>query len=155
MIIFARHPKNVLQAAPSVNMADGWETARHVDRPPILLVNQSGLLNVSGSDWAIFKMGAVGKVHHVVIETIHFKGNYPESVQIEGCLLLEGQSSDDEMLESAKYKIVVPRSKLGPNASHTFMAVESLQAVDCIKVTIFPDGGISRLRVSGKPILTA
>ncbi|CAN0282827.1 unnamed protein product, partial [Scytosiphon promiscuus] len=64
-------------------MGDGWETARKADRPAILELGEDGLVKAPGSDWAILRLGVVGEVDRLVVDTNHFKGNFPESVLVE------------------------------------------------------------------------
>lgn len=68
-------------------MADGWETARRLDRPEIIEANDDGTLKVPGEEWAIFKLGYPGKIEKICVDTAHFKGNFPDSVKIEGAFL--------------------------------------------------------------------
>ena len=77
------HPRNLIQPGRGVNMGDGWETARKITRPPVLVVDpSSGLVQGLGSDWAILELGTAGVVSKIEIDTAHFKGNYPESCQV-------------------------------------------------------------------------
>lgn len=68
-------------------MADGWETARRLDRPEIIEANDDGTLKVPGQEWAIFKLGYPGRIEKICVDTAHFKGNFPDSVKIEGAFL--------------------------------------------------------------------
>lgn len=68
-------------------MADGWETARRLDRPEIIEANDDGTLKVPGQEWAIFKLGYPGRIKKICVDTAHFKGNFPDSVKIEGAFL--------------------------------------------------------------------
>lgn len=65
-----------------VNMGDGWETARRMDRPPVLECDETGNLTQKGNEWAVMQLGMPGEVSSVVIDTAHFKGNFPESVKV-------------------------------------------------------------------------
>lgn len=62
----------------------GWETARRKDRPA-RLTNE--LLENFGGEWAIYRLGHAGVVEKVVIDTNHFKGNYPHSFTLEGAYI--------------------------------------------------------------------
>lgn len=78
-------PSNMLQPGRGVNMGDGWETARHPSRPGIVEVDpKTGLSKSDLSDWAILELGSPTKcINRLVIDTCHFKGNFPESVCVE------------------------------------------------------------------------
>jgi allantoicase len=70
------------------NFVVGWETARHPNRPGILAMKQgSTLLDIPLSDWAVLKLGkeAANGVARAIIDTKHFRGNFPESAMLEGC----------------------------------------------------------------------
>ena len=60
----------------AVNMGDGWETARRLDRPAVLVADQAGILQVPGHEWAVFRLGLRGTPSHIIIDTNHFKVNY-------------------------------------------------------------------------------
>lgn len=83
------HPSNLIKVSRGKNMGDGWETARRLDRPSVLKLDEKGNLNVTGSEYAIFRLGAKGTVEKVVIDTNHFKGNFPDRIQIDGALVDE------------------------------------------------------------------
>jgi allantoicase len=123
---------NVIMPGRATNMGDGWETRRR--RGP-------------GYDWAIVRLGTSAVVSKVEIDTNHFKGNYPESASLEGCLV---PSSSLQALGSAVWTEILPRTRLKPHHRH-FFARELATAgpVSHVRLNIFPDGGISRLRVYG------
>mmetsp|Transcript_64976 Transcript_64976/g.89263 ORF Transcript_64976/g.89263 Transcript_64976/m.89263 type:complete len:411 (-) Transcript_64976:361-1593(-) len=157
-------PGNLIGIGRGVNMGDGWETARHPDRPSILrlIANQEdGLLDVPGSDWSVLCLGVPGIVHKIEIDTAHFKGNFPESCKIDACLV-DDSTSDATILESAKddttapsnvvWMPLLPRTKLGADRVVTFELPESSKSViSHVRLTMLPDGGISRLRLWGLP----
>ena len=117
----------------ATNMGDGWETKRR--RGP-------------GFDWAIVRLGAPGLVSKIEIDTNHFKGNYPDSASLEGCL---AANSSPDALASASWRTILPQTKLSANKRH-FFSGKQLQpggAVSHVRLNIFPDGGVSRLRIHG------
>jgi allantoicase len=113
---------------------DGWETRRR--REP-------------GHDWAIVRLGAPGIVRGVVIDTAWFNGNYPPFASIEGCAV-EGYPSPAE-LQSATWACLLPRSPLAGDARNSFK-VSYEARVTHIRLSIYPDGGVARLRVHGSPV---
>jgi allantoicase len=132
--MFFGHRHNLIMPGPAVNMSDGWETRRR--RGP-------------GHDWAIIKLGSPGRLRRVEVDTTHFKGNFPESCSLEACS--EAGSSADKLTELAvSWTNVLPRTKLQAHTRHLF-AQELLDAgkVTHLRFNIFPDGGVSRLRVYG------
>ncbi|GCB72171.1 hypothetical protein scyTo_0001856 [Scyliorhinus torazame] len=149
------HPKNIIGIGRSNVMSDGWETARRLDRPPVLKADDQGILQVPGCEWAVFKLGHPGIIIHVEIDTSHFKGNFPDSCKIEGCAISpeeEKQRITMKWKESLrlKWELLLPITKLKPHQQH-FYSIEMKDIVTHVRLTIKPDGGISRLRLLGHP----
>ncbi len=116
-----------------INMGDGWETARR--RGP-------------GNDWVILALGQAGTIERVEVDTAHFKGNYPDRVSLE---VANFANNEDAHNDSDQWRTLLPESKLSMDQQHFFES--ELQAVGAIthaRVAIFPDGGISRLRLFGR-----
>ena len=123
---------NMIMPGRARNMGDGWETRRR--RGP-------------GHDWAIVRLGAPGRITRVEIDTNHFKGNYPDSASLEGCFA-PGASLD--ALGAAAWSELLPQTKLKPHHRHFFAREPPPHdRVSHVRLNIFPDGGISRLRVHG------
>jgi allantoicase len=105
-------------------MSDGWETKRR--RGP-------------GHDWVIIKLARRGQIRRVEVDTAHFKGNFPESCSLEACHDL-----------SAPWSTVLPRTKLQAHTRHFFdHELLDTGVASHLRFSIFPDGGVSRLRVYG------
>jgi allantoicase len=148
------HPRNMLLTRQIENIGDGWETARRLDRPDIITENAEGFLESPGREWAAFRLGIPGKVIKVQVDTTCFKGNFPDSCKVEGCLL--PADGDEKLLladsGSVGWKTLVPQNKLGPHKSHVFIVdAKDGEKVSHVKLTIAPDGGVARLRVWGIP----
>jgi len=113
---------------------DGWETRRR--RTP-------------GHDWCIVRLGVPGIVRGIIVDTTHFKGNYPESCSLEACSA--PAQSTLEALEAAAWQELVSMTRLrgdGPNA----LAVDQAWRATHMRLRIFPDGGVARLRVHGEAL---
>lgn len=125
---------NLILPGRSLNMGDGWETRRR--RGP-------------GHDWCIVRLGAAGLIGKIEVHTTHFKGNYPESFRLEACLA--DRDAPLETLESAQtsWWEIVPRTKLGPDRCHRF-PVSKPKPASHARLSIFPDGGVARLRLYGR-----
>jgi len=134
--MFFGHRHNLIMPGRAANMSDGWETKRR--RGP-------------GHDWVIIKLGAAGQIKRVEVDTSHFKGNFPESCSLEACHVA-GSATADLSDPSLPWNNVLSRTKLQAHTRHVF-SDELLQAsmVTHLKFNIFPDGGVSRLRVFGLP----
>jgi allantoicase len=131
---------NMIMPGRARNMGDGWETRRR---------RGSGVDPITGlrADWAVVRLGAPGIVHRIEIDTSHFKGNYPESASVDGCL--RPGATLDELL-AARWTPVLSREPLGPNRRQVFTSeITPAGPVSHVRLNIFPDGGISRLRVYG------
>jgi allantoicase len=123
---------NLIMPGRAKNMGDGWETRRR--RGP-------------GHDWSIVRLGAPGVVMRVEIDTTHFKGNYPERASLEGCF---SPAVSLEELAAASWQEILPSAPLEPHHRHTFSTeLRRIGVVSHVRLNIFPDGGISRLRVYG------
>jgi allantoicase len=115
---------------------DGWETRRR--RSP-------------GHDWAIIRLGAPGIVKGVVIDTAYFTGNYPERAGIEAAHV-EGTPSAEWLAGSeVQWEPLLIESQLKGNTTNEFQ-VDSKRRVTHLRLNIFPDGGVARLRVYGEVI---
>ncbi|KAI9911610.1 hypothetical protein PsorP6_009327 [Peronosclerospora sorghi] len=117
-------------------MAGGWETARKVTRPAILTSNPStGLLEVPGKDWVVLKLGHLGVIHQVEVDTYHFKGNFPESCIIYGTRYFGDLCHDDKSSKETgiKWEVVLPRAKLIAHKQHYFSFVDG-------NVNLIPNG---------------
>jgi allantoicase len=113
---------------------DGWETRRR--RTP-------------GHDWAIVRLGAAGVIRGVVVDTAHFTGNYPPFAAVEACGV-DGYPSPDE-LTAADWVTIVPRAALGGDSRNAF-AVDVPYRFTHVRLSIYPDGGVARLRAHGEPV---
>ncbi|KAG7398842.1 hypothetical protein PHYBOEH_010356 [Phytophthora boehmeriae] len=147
------HPRNLMAPGRSKNMSGGWETARKVTRPAILTADpKTGLLHVPGKDWVVLKLGHLGVIQQIEVDTNHFKGNFPESCVLYGTRFY----GDEELLKTGtlKWKVLLPRVKLQAHKQHYFSVVDNTATlipggVNYVKLEMFPDGGISRLRLLG------
>src|SRR5215472_11075164 len=117
---------------------DGWETRRR--REPA---------GDGQGDAAIVRLGCGGVVRRVVVDTSWFTGNYPPEVSVEVCGA-EGYPSPAE-LAGAPWTTLVPRSPVAGDARNAF-EVEPGHRATHVRLTIYPDGGVARLRVYGEPV---
>ncbi|XP_001605000.1 probable allantoicase isoform X1 [Nasonia vitripennis] len=141
------HPDTLLVPGPPKGMHDAWETARRLDRPPEIQVDDSGFMQINGEEWATLLLEKAVYVHYIEVDTRFFKGNCPDNVKIEGTYLEPGQD-----LKSASWDIILNRTKLMPNQSnglkHPFIELIN-RPINHVKVIIAPDGGIARVRIYG------
>ncbi len=131
------NPWALLAPGRGVNMGDGWETRRR--REP-------------GNDWIIVQLGIPGDIERIEVDTAHFKGNFPDSCSIQAALVDDG-TDQSVITQSMFWDELLGRSKLGMDAVHEFdgNAVAALGPVSHVRFNVFPDGGVSRLRLFGRP----
>ena len=126
---------NILEKHEPINMADGWETRRR--REP-------------GNDWGIVALAKPATVDEIVIDTKFFKGNYPDTFSI--CTTCIDEPDDKTLIEqSNSWDQLISRKKLEMNQIHVFKKSELLHQdpITHIRIDIFPDGGIARLKLIG------
>jgi len=123
---------NLIMPNRGANMGDGWETKRR--REP-------------GHDWAILKLGAAGIVKNIEVDTCHFKGNYPDRCSLES---IYAPDAKDNELENKDWQVFLPEVKLSADKQHYFTnELLHHNKITHLRFNIFPDGGISRLRING------
>ncbi|WP_329880492.1 allantoicase [Streptomyces sp. BE20] len=98
-------------------------------------------------DWAVVRLGAAGVIRGLVVDTAHFTGNYPESTSVEAASI-PGHPSPAEV-EAAAWVEILPRTPLRGDTAHAF-EVSSATRFTHVRLNIFPDGGVARLRVHGE-----
>jgi len=129
------HMSNLIAPGRGRNMGDGWETRRR--REP-------------GNDWVILKLGCPGRIRRVEVDTAFFKGNYPSQCSLHGALL-EQPVGDELSPQAPEWRELLPRVPLGPDQIHVFETqLTGDELVSHVRFDIYPDGGISRLRLFGE-----
>ena len=128
--------ENILASGMGKNMGDGWETRRSRGK---------------NFDWLIIKCATAGKINKIQIDTHHFKGNYPDKCSIQAAFIDKKISSRAIVNNSKKWKLLLNKVKLYAHKKHNFKNnLMKSKKINYIKINIFPDGGISRIRVFGK-----
>ncbi|KAJ9612723.1 Allantoicase [Knufia peltigerae] len=144
--------ENLLTAGPPVRKPgffvhtgawyDGWETRRH---------------NPKEYDWVVIKLGCVGVIDAVEVDTAHFNGNEAPYAGLDGCFLTpeqeEGSGVEKEGFRG--WKEVLPPSKCGPSQRQAWKVSGpgvTGQQFTHLRLKQYPDGGIARLRVYGKVV---
>ncbi len=134
--MFFSSMNNLIMPGRSENMGDGWETKRR--RGP-------------GHDWLILQLGRPGAIRKIEVDTNHFKGNYPDTCSLEG---VQAPGATAEELASAAWQPILPQTKLEAHTRHFFeQELAPLENCTHVRLNIFPDGGVSRLRLWGVPRL--
>jgi allantoicase len=116
---------------------DGWETRRR--RTP-------------GHDWCVVQLGLPAVIHNVVVDTSFFRGNYPSHCSIDACGLPDGA---DPAAESVRWHSILPMTELTGDARNALAIDRSAgpeRRYTHVRLNIFPDGGVARLRVFGEVV---
>ena len=127
--------ENLLLPGRGVDMGDGWETKRNREQ--------------GHTDWVIVRLGTPGAIDRIVVDTAHFRGNFPQSVRVEG-IHFSGPAPD---VDDTDWVELVGPQKCGPDKEHEF--TKELRNVTAttythVKLVIIPDGGVKRFRVFGR-----
>jgi allantoicase len=110
----------------------GWETRRR--RGP-------------GHDWIIVQLGARSVIERIAVETQHFKGNYPDRCSVDAFDAVAPRVEDLTTAPVRWTEILAP-TKLGPDSVHIYERELLARApFTVVRLNIYPDGGVSRLRV--------
>jgi allantoicase len=126
--MFFGHRHHLVYPGPPLGMFDGWETRRR--RGP-------------GHDWAVLELGAPGRLRRIEVDTSYFKGNAPGSCSLEGATTESWRSGEPVWRE------ILTRRPLAPDERHAFVDLPAHEPVGHVRLNIFPDGGVARLRVFG------
>jgi len=128
--------ENILAPGTGKKMGDGWETRRSRGK---------------NFDWLILKCATAGKISKIQIDTHHFKGNYPDKCSLQAAYLNTKISDKAIVNRSRKWKLLLNKVKLYAHKKHNFKnKLMKNKKVNYIKINIFPDGGISRIRAFGR-----
>ncbi|BAK75111.1 allantoicase [Pseudogulbenkiania sp. NH8B] len=131
---FGSSASNMLLPGRGLNMGDGWETRRR--REP-------------GNDWCVLELGAPGIIEKIELDTAFYKGNYPDACSLQAAFV-SGGTDQSATTQSMFWPVLLPEQKLSMDAVHTFTDLASLGPVTHVRLNIFPDGGVSRLRLWGR-----
>ncbi|MFJ2895924.1 allantoicase [Streptomyces sp. NPDC087218] len=125
---------------------DGWETRRRrgadADHP---------FPAPDEHDWALIRLGAPGVIRGIVVDTAHFRGNYPQRVSIQAASV-EGTPGPEELLaDDVKWEEIVPPTPVRGHAANGF-EITGGRRYTHVRLCQHPDGGIARLRVHGEVV---
>jgi allantoicase len=134
MFFGSRH--NLIMPGDATHMGDGWETRRR---------------RGAGHDWTIVRLGASAGIRRVQVDTRHFKGNAPGACSLDA-VRIDASALDVTLLQNARWVELLPRTPLQPHALHEFeRELHEVGVATHVRFNIFPDGGVARLRLYGKP----
>lgn len=123
---------NLLLPGRGHDMSDGWETKR--SREP------------GHTDWVVIRLGAPAQLQKIVVDTAHFRGNFPQKVNVKG-IKVDNESKIDPI--SDDWETIVDDSRTLADKEHEFDVKDKNKVYSHIKLTIIPDGGVKRIRAFG------
>ncbi|KWX67104.1 allantoicase [Mycobacterium sp. NAZ190054] len=118
---------------------DGWETRRRRG------------VTADSHDAAIVRLGAPAVIGGVVVDTAWFTGNYPPEIAVQAAFV-DGYPAAGELAEQVAWTTIVERSAVNGDTRNQF-PVESPRRWTHVRLAIYPDGGVARLRVHGEALL--
>lgn len=124
---------NLILPGRGKDMGDGWETARSRRKGHV--------------DWAIIRLGAPGLIQNFVVDTAHFRGNFPQKVKLEA---INWKGEGGPGVDSEGWTEVIEEIKCGPDREHPAESLVKDQPFTHVNLIIVPDGGVKRLRVLAK-----
>lgn len=153
---FFAERENLIQPGPAVfdperfghkgKIMDGWETRRRRGAEAAHPHPDGG-----DHDWALVRLGAPGVLHGIVVDTAHFRGNYPRAVSVEAASVQGAPSPEELLADGVEWTTVVARTDIGGHAANGF-AVTVRKRFTHLRVNQHPDGGIARLRAYGQVV---
>jgi allantoicase len=133
--MFFGHRHNLIMPGRAADMSDGWETKRR--RGP-------------GHDWSVLRLATRGEIQRVEVDTAHFKGNYPDTCSLEAADA-GSVGADESKIGTPQWRELLPRTKLQAHTRHFYdEELQNVGAATHVRFNIYPDGGVSRLRLYGR-----
>lgn len=126
---FYSSPAQIIMPGRARNMGEGWENARR--RGP-------------GNDFAVFSLAHPGTIRHLEVDTGYYVGNAPGSVRVS---VIDAGVADID--DEAAWTDILARRPVLPDTRHRFLAESALRATHA-RLDVYPDGGLSRLRLWGE-----
>jgi allantoicase len=134
--MFYGSPNNLLMPGLAGNMGEGWETSRR---------------RGEGNDWVLIELAVPGRIQLAEMDTTHFKGNAPGRAGLRGV-----DARHARLDQSDAWMELLPISRLQPDTRHRFQVAPASEAseVTHVRMDVYPDGGMARLRLHGAPSQT-
>ena len=126
---FYASPANIILPGRAKNMGEGWENARR---------------RGDGNDYAVFALAAAGMPRYVEVDTSYYVGNAPGWVALHGA-----DASTSDLDDPNAWHEVLARTAVQPDTRHRLL-LDTSQAVTHLRLDVYPDGGLSRLRLFGE-----
>jgi allantoicase len=136
--MFYSSAANLILPGSASNISEGWETARRRD---------------GGHDWVLFSLAGAARLRVAEVDSSHFTGNAPGAARLVG---IDARSVplEEAMADESRWVELVPRTRLLPDTNHRFRLREvwpdGPPPVTHVRLDVYPDGGLSRVRIWGE-----
>ncbi len=124
---------NLILPGRGKDMGDGWETARSRAKGHI--------------DWTIIRLGAPGYIQNFIVDTAHFRGNYPQQIRLEA---IDWKGDSEPAADAKGWATMAEPLKGQPDVEHPAESLVKDRAFTHVKLIMVPDGGVKRVRVFAK-----
>ncbi|KAF9356626.1 Allantoicase [Mortierella sp. AD094] len=125
-------PTNIILPTAGLNTRDGWQTRRSREE--------------GHHDWVEIKLGATGILQSIEVDTTHFRGNSPDFVSLDAC---NSEYNDVLYDPEVRWVNLLKKTEVEGDKKNIYALVAHHVSYTHVRLNIFPDGGISRLRVFG------
>ena len=125
---------------------DGWETRRRRGAD-----GEHPFPAEDEHDWALIRLAAPGVIRGIIVDTAHFRGNYPQQVTVEATALPGSPGPEELLADDVKWEELVPRTPVRGHAANGFEVTVERRFTH-LRLKQHPDGGIARLRVHGEVV---
>ncbi|MFC8076283.1 allantoicase [Streptomyces sp. NPDC057307] len=125
---------------------DGWETRRRRGADA-----GHPFPAADDHDWAIVRLGAPGVVRGIVVDTAHFRGNYPQRISVQATSLDGAPSPEALLAPGVTWEELVPPTPVRGHAANGFIVTSGRRHTH-LRLRLHPDGGVARLRVHGEVV---
>ncbi|GAA6038454.1 hypothetical protein JCM8097_007659 [Rhodosporidiobolus ruineniae] len=128
---------NLILPGRGKDMGDGWETRR-----------SRGRLGTGKGDWVVVKLAEPGYLEWADIDTLHFVGNFPATGELYGI----NSDEDCPAYDHSGWTRILDETKFGPHRQHFYQLSHPGKPWTHVRLNIYPDGGVKRLRLYGRPV---
>ena len=130
-----------------------WDADRYTERGKWMDGWESRRRRTPGHDWCIVALGVPGTIRGVDIDTNHFTGNHAPFASLDGCQA-PSDATPEWLRDHAEWVRIVDEIPLR-RGSQNLAAASDEHGCTHVRLNIYPDGGVARLRVFGEPQHTA
>ena len=151
-------PEGVLDGRTEIDLAALRNGARVIDCSGSYLSSPNDMLEegaggwlthrrrTPGHEWAIVRLAGRATVTRLEVDTADLAGNAPESIAVT---TVDARHASLKSLHKADWKSMLAPTQIDSDAVATFTDLEIGRAVTHLRLSLHPDGGITRFRAFG------